>query len=463
VWHLARRLTTLFRQNWPLAAVLGFGAGLRVAVEIAYWPALYYPDSWAYIAQANGSLFSNPAQPAGYPVMIRILRSAGLHLGVLTSLQHVAGLLAALGVYLIALRGTGSRSLATIGAAVVVLDGYALAIEQYVMTDALFGLMLVVVAAGSLLSERRLAHIASGLLLALACLVRPVGMFCIPVWLGYMLWRHRLGSTILLCCAAVLAPIAGYAADNDAHTGHFGVTEDTDWLLYARVAGFGSCTGLDLPAAERPLCPRGRQVGQASAFYMYSRDSPAVQAFGLPSTTAPPRVDRLLRGYALRVISQQPLDYAGAVAGDFGAFFVPRAPSDLPLADRPITLPSSQARAPGLAAMLRTYARILHTVRPLLAMFLIAGLLALFIGAARSRPTILLLQGMGVALMVGAALSHFELRYALPSVPLLTAGGLVAAGGLWRAAAAPKASSGEAPDAPAEDARQPLLSSRHQR
>jgi hypothetical protein len=43
---------------------------------------------------------------------------------------------------------------------------------------------------------------------------------------------------------------------------------------------------------------------------------------------------------------------------------------------------------------------------------------------------IALLLGMALALMLGSALSHFERRYALPTVPLLTSCGLLAAVGL---------------------------------
>jgi hypothetical protein len=436
------------RRHWGLLVVLAMGGGLRILVEVAYWPALYYPDSGAYIAAANGSLFSDPVQPGGYPLVIRVLRLVGLHYGALTSLQHVAGLLTGLVVYMVTLRWSGRTSIACIGAALVVLDGYAIAVEQYVMTEALFGVMLMAAAAFSLLPRRRELHLLGGVVLALACLVRPVGLVCIPVWLGYMLWRYRPSYTLVLCCAAVLLPIVGYAAENNAHTGHFGLSDDTAWLLYARVAPFGGCQGLALPADQRVLCPGRGQVGHSAAYYMYSVDSPAVRAFGLPAVKAPPRVNHLLRGYALHVISHRPLKYVGAVGGDFGAFFVPRAPSDLPLADRPITLaapgvPLAPGRYPprALSDALRTYASIVHTVRPLLALFLIAGVAALVLGSAEVRAAIALLEGMGVALMFGAALSHFELRYALPAVPLIVSGGLIAMTVVWRAISARRSSS----------------------
>jgi hypothetical protein len=436
----------LWRRHAGLAGVLALGSVLRVLAEVAYWPALYYPDSGAYVAQANGSLFSNPAQPGGYPLIIRLLDDVGLRFGALTILQHLAGLLTGGLVYLVTLRLSGRRWLATLGAAVVVLDAYAIAVEQYVMTDAFFGLMLTAAAGLALLGRRREWHVLSGLVLALACLVRPVGLFCVPVWFAYQVWRHGGSLTVLMCVGAVVLPLVGYAAANDARTGHLGLTEDTSWLLYARVAPIGECHGLSLPTDQRILCPRGTQLDQSAAFYMYSLNSPAVRAFGLPAVNAPPRVDRVLRGYALNVISQRPWRYLGAVASDFGAFFAPGAPSDLPLADRPITFPSpgvaiGPGRYPrrGPADLLRAYAGVLHTIRPLLALFVLMGIVALLLGRRRApglgpglRAAIALLEGMGLALMVGAALSHFEIRYVLPAVPLVSAGGLLAAHGLWQ-------------------------------
>jgi hypothetical protein len=417
--------------------IFALGAGLRILTEVAYWPALYYPDSGAYIAQANGSLLSNPAQPAGYPVIIRILRDLGLGFGVLTALQHLAGLAAGGIVYLIIWRLSGRRWPAAAGAAIVMLDAYAIAVEQFVMTDAFFGAMLIAMAALSLFGQRRGWHVLSGVLLALACLIRPVGLFCLPVWLGYELWRQGRSPAFVLCLASVLVPVLGYAAANDAKTGHFALTDDTAWLLYARVAPIGECNGLSLPAEERILCPQPSQRGHGAAYYMYSLRSPAVRAFGLPSTSAPARVDDVLKGYALRVMRQRPLRYLGAVGGDLGAAFVPEAPSDVPLADKPITMASPHTliaphryprRAP--ADVLRAYAAVAHTIRPLLGLFVILGVVALVSGGAL-RPVVALLEGMGLALLFGAALSHFELRYVLPSAPLLTAGGMLAGAALW--------------------------------
>jgi hypothetical protein len=442
------RASLLPHRHAPVALVIALGATVRLLTQVAYGPALYYTDSLAYLGQANGSLFSNPGQPAGYPLLIRLFRFGTAHLGVLTGAQHLAGLATALIVYVVVWRGTGRKGLGTLGCALVVLDGYEITVEQYVMSDAFFAL-LVTASAALVLQVRRqpLVVVASGILLASACLVRPVGIFCIPVWLAYVLWRHRWSFTTLLSVAAVLFPLLGYAAVNDAKTGHFALTDDTAWLLYARIGSIGDCRGLSIPADEQVLCPHGTQLGQSVAFYLYTPESPAVRAFGPPAVRAPANVDRLLLGYAVRVMSQRPLRYVGLVAGSVLDFFLAGTRSDYALENYPITLPrpgpwiwpTYRPRQSWPASILRAYVELLHTCRPLLGIFVLLGILGLSLrpatGSSRGYPPrsgIALLQGMGLALLLGAALSHFELRYELPAVPLLTSGGILAAYTVWQ-------------------------------
>lgn len=420
--------------------MIGIGAVLRLLTEIAYGPALYFYDSVTYLAQANGNLFLNPDEPAGYPLAIRALRLGASDLALLTSAQHVAGLLAGVLVYVVVLRRSGSRALGAAGAAVVVLDGYAIAVEQYVMADAFFTALLIASAAFLLLGRRRATLLAAGLLLAAACVVRSTGLFCVPVWLAYAIWRYRWSWTSLVCAVAVLLPLAAYAAANDAKTGHFGLTDDTAWLIYGRIGPIGSCRGVSVPAADRILCPHGSQLDRSVNFYVNAPDSPAILAFGKPSIHAPPRVDRILLGYALAIMSARPLRYVGVTARSFLDFFLAGVPSDAATENGALTLPKPgpwlwpyyhpKQRWP--AGLLRAYAAVVHTVRPLLGLFLLFGVAGLFLRPppglpARGglRPAIALLTGMGAALLLGSALAHFELRYTLPAIPLLTGGGLL--------------------------------------
>lgn len=443
---MARTLGPRLRWHAPLLAVLALGLLLRVLTELAFRPALLFYDSVTFLAQANGGLFSNPDEPAGYPIAIRILRVGTHSLAVLTTAQHLAGLLTGVLVYLVTVRLTGRRWLAAAGCGVIVLDGYSLAVEQYVMADAFFSLMVMASVALLVVGRRRRIVLIAGLLLAAACMVRSVGLFCVPVWLLFVLWRYRWSATALLAAAVVLVPVAGYATLNQTDTGHFGLTDDTAWLIYGRVAPFGNCHGLSLPAADRILCPAGSQRNRTVNYYLNAPGSPAVRAFGKPSTHAPGRVNHVLLDYAEHVMAARPLNYLGAVGQSLADFFTPAAHSEGLGVDGALKLPQP---GPWLwptyrpaqhwpASLLRSYTSVVHTCRPLLAFFLVLALLGLVLEPPWSegrttalRASVALLAGTGVALMLGSALAHFELRYTLPAIAPLTAGGLIAAPGVF--------------------------------
>ena len=67
----------------------------------------------------------------------------GRSLAAITVAQHLAGLVTGVLVYALILRLRLPRWLATAGAALVVLDAYAIALEQQVLAEAFFTLALV--------------------------------------------------------------------------------------------------------------------------------------------------------------------------------------------------------------------------------------------------------------------------------------------------------------------------------
>src|SRR5207237_768142 len=89
------------RTPLPFAVVLGVGALLRVACEIAYRPALFYSDSWGYLSMAHGHSLVTfaPLRPSGYPVALKVLAAAGNGLLATTLVQHLAGLATGLLAY----------------------------------------------------------------------------------------------------------------------------------------------------------------------------------------------------------------------------------------------------------------------------------------------------------------------------------------------------------------------------
>lgn len=121
---MASRATTLLRSHWPLLVVLAVAAVVRVAVAVAYWPAIFFGDSWAYLdlAYAGSPVGVAPDRPSGYPLLIDVLGLFGRSLGTITIAQHVAGLATGVLVYALALRLGLPRWLSTAAAAVVLLD-----------------------------------------------------------------------------------------------------------------------------------------------------------------------------------------------------------------------------------------------------------------------------------------------------------------------------------------------------
>ena len=137
-------MRSLLRVHWPLLMVLAIAATVRVAVAIAYKPAIFFGDSWAYLDLAYGGnpVGLAPDRPSGYPLLIDLLSIFGRSLGAITTAQHLAGLLTGVLVYALLLRLRLPRWLATAGAAVVLLDAYAMALEQQILAEAFFTLAL---------------------------------------------------------------------------------------------------------------------------------------------------------------------------------------------------------------------------------------------------------------------------------------------------------------------------------
>src|SRR5262249_31751472 len=138
---------------------------------------------------------------------------------------------------------------------IVVLDSYAIVLEQYVLSEAFFSLALI--SSFYLVTDRRggwATVSAGGLLLALATTIRTAALFAIPVWLAYVMMTRRSRSTALAAAAAVLVPLLLYASAHAlAHRG-FGLTESEGWFLYERVGQLADCSRFTPSAAQRPLC-----------------------------------------------------------------------------------------------------------------------------------------------------------------------------------------------------------------
>jgi hypothetical protein len=458
-------LRQLARVHWPLLVVLALAAAVRVAVAVAYRPAIFFGDSWAYLDLAfDGTPVGiAPDRPSGYPLLIDLISIAGKSLAAITTAQHLAGLATGVLVYALVLRLGLPRALATAAAALVALDGYAIALEQQILSEAFFTLALVAalyLSTGRERGPRSLA--AAGALLAAATTIRSIALFALPVWIVYVVWTHGRSRATLAAVTALLVPLLAYSGLHAANTGKAGLTEADGWFLYGRIGQFADCGDADIPRAALALCDRNaRDRREGPAYHVWNADGPARRTFGGISRDheRQRRSNEILRQFALAIIRDRPGRYAREVAADFLRYFRPGAMSEgnsdfaltLPERGRLVRrnaelrdrhFPSYRPQVHPPAEFARDYQRALHTPRWLAGAFAAAALAALALAALtrgalalpRRRET-LLLAGAALAMLLGsAATSAFVLRYLIPVVPLLVCGGLAAGADLAGAA-----------------------------
>jgi hypothetical protein len=437
----------VLRRHWPFALVLAVGAALRLACEIAYRPALFYSDSWGYLSMAHGSGIVSfaPLRPSGYPVVLKILSVVGDGLVATTWAQHLAGLATGTIVYAL-LRTLGVRRwAASTAAAFVVLDAWAIALEQYVLAEAFFGLLIAAAVAASLIAVLRRAGTeiglgVAGLCFATAALMRPVALFAVPAWLVWMAWARVGRRAALAGIVALAVPLLVYSTVHASVTGNFGLTQAEGWFLYGRVGPIASCEGINVEPAARGLCRRpARAAHEGQSFFMFNRQSPARRAFGgiSASSKRQAQTNRILRHFALQVIEQRPGEYLKLAGGDFLRFMRP-GPRARYREDLTVQFPKSarirfdertvrQRLFPGLrphadapAPALRAYGAVFHTSRVLIALVTLLSLVALVLGIRRRDPAaraLFLPWAVAILMLLGTAASAgFALRYLVPLV-----------------------------------------------
>jgi hypothetical protein len=454
---LARGLAGLAARHRLFSSLLAAAAGLRLLVALSYRPALlFFGDSPSYLANAS-HLAPETIRPAGYPAFLRA--ALVVHdLEIVPAIQHVLGLVTGGLVYALVRRLGPGPVAGSIAAAPVLFDAYELNIEQHVLSEALFTL-LVVLALVVLLWRTRPplgACLATGVLLAAAALTRSVGLALIAPAVAFTIARGGLVRTLALA-AAFAAPLAGYAAwSSTVPHESFALTDHDGYFLYGRVADFASCSGMSLaPAGRRVLCdPRPPADRPSPNDYVWHKWFHHRYA-GFPRT--PARRNAVLRSFALGVIRRQPVAYAETVLGDmahYAAFGRSTGPRDESIAQwqfhiTPDELPRTRVRVvrearrwggrvggwlPG-ERFLTDYQRVAYTPGTLLALAVLVALAAAAVGGAgdgrRVRAETLTLAAAGVALPLGAAMtSMFDFRYLLPSLPLLPAAGVIGAAAL---------------------------------
>jgi hypothetical protein len=447
------------KRYWPLGALLAAGLALRVLTFVAYWPALWFPDTQHYLRNAVLSPHPDEQRPFGYPALVWIFAELHAPAWTLAAFQNLLGLAVVAAIYLLIVRRNGPRWLATLAAAPLALDANALLVEHYLLAEALFTALLAG-AAGLLLWADRpgwLAATGSGLLFAASGLTRTVGLPLAGLGLLYLLIR-RVGWRALAGFAlAVALPVGGYLLWYHQSHGVYATTQYSGRFLYGRVAPFADCGRTPVHGEEHKLCET-RHISGNPDDYVWHSDSPGRRYF--PSVADDPK----LSDFATKVIEHQPVDYAKAVIRDTLKYFdlsrndpspyhkpLPYLNGRVVLCNQWMRFPADPAPAPGqrtqvsCAPMLQSYgpnlhpthtasshgaARFLHawsriavTPGPLLAVALLLGLAALTRpGRLRWDAPVLALTGLAL-LVIPSATSLFDARYGVPALAVLPPAG----------------------------------------
>src|ERR1700756_1210371 len=185
-----RSITRLIAGNRLFAAAGVPALALRVDAELGYRWQSWFNDSFSYV-RAAVTLTPNTTRPSGYPVYLWLLSPAHSYLLVTTS-QHLMGLLVAVMIYALARHRFGAPAWAAVLATLPVLyDGFEIQLEHLLMADTLFLFLAMAAVTVVLWSPRPSwrACLAAGLLLGVSSAVRPTGLPLLAVFGLYLLVR----------------------------------------------------------------------------------------------------------------------------------------------------------------------------------------------------------------------------------------------------------------------------------
>jgi hypothetical protein len=311
-WAAVRGILSAHRL---IAIAVVVGAIPRLGAILGYRPAMWFTDSFEYLAVAR-RWEPYRIRPNGYPLMLRLLEP--FHsFALVTLVQHAMGLAIAVLIYAL-LRHWGLPAwLATLGALPQLFDGNQVELEHFILSDTLFTLLLVggVVLLCWRAKPTTIEAGAAGLLLATATLTRTVGLPLVALGLVWLLAR-RVGWRAVLAFAVLAAvPLLGYASWFRADNGQFALTTSDGVFLYSRVAIFADCKKIDPPERLAMICqgsdPDTR--GDVSSNFLW-HPSPLDKVPGANKVVTPEDYFTAVRNtpaseFARATILAQPFDY----------------------------------------------------------------------------------------------------------------------------------------------------------
>jgi len=308
---------------------------------------------------------------------------------------------------------------------------------------------------------------SAGCLLALATIVRPVGVVVVLALIAWALARGE-GFRDRVLRAGAIAATAGlilisYATVHRSTTGYWSLTRAQGLTLYGRVAGFADCSAFTPPKGLKRLCQDSDPAKRppATDYINDPEQSPALQAFGGPPTVEraespdafrwkPNDPDAQLGGFARKVIVHQPLDYLSSTAYAMANAVVTvgpprvrdwdagelvkqmRSPEDEEVAAQSFArFYTTRGYVRRNDSALDAYGRSVGLEGSATGALLLVVAVGLVFGRGRPRTGAALFLLVAFSLQLGAAATlYYDVRYATPAYGFLLGGAALASGAL---------------------------------
>lgn len=457
-------------------AVLVAAIVLRTVAAAGYPSMLWTGDSAVYV---RGALTLRPGahHPGGFSMLLWLLRPFHSFTAVVAA-QAVLGVLTGVMVYALVWRAARTRwphrlwfpqAVGCAAAAPALFDGDRLQLEHLVVSDVLFG-FLVMAAVTTLLWRRPVTCLSAGLaglLTGFAGVTRTAGLALILVVVTVIVVMGsagasrqspgRLATAVATAVGAFLVPVIAHMAWFHSHYGEFGFNRHGAVWLYGRTAAFADCARIKPAPDLAVLCPRwppaDRRIASPVYAAMFSKESPFRRVGGIYG----PRSNDLARRFASSALKTQPVDYLRVVVRDTLRAFEPGHPPypttwteakyhfpkptpsalNSAAAVRHTRLAAAYGGTTGDTRIVEPYARRIRGYQarfylpgPALAGLTLIGLVGIAAGCLarirqRRRPSdheggdVVLPWLMASALLViPAATADYDHRYVLPVIPL---------------------------------------------
>ncbi|WP_344578788.1 hypothetical protein [Nonomuraea roseoviolacea] len=461
------RALAFLRRHQVFAVAFALGGVLRLVTMLGYGPAMWFNDSYEYVSVALHPR-PHPIRPSGYGFWMLLLKPFhSFSLVVFT--QHLMGLATAALIYALLRRRFGLPKWgATLAAAPVLFDAYQIQLEQLIMSDSMFMLLVVGVVTLVLWHRRMSWKIGAvvGLLLALTWLTRSIGLPILALVVAYLVVKRTSWKAVVAVVVACAVPILSYMGWFAASVGKFAMTNSDGLILYMRTAIFADCSKMNIDKYKEIqlllLCindPVDQRKDYAQ-WYLWGQGGGGTGTGEVLHRWGTGKkfteiTNEAASAFATRAILSQPGDYLKVVGRDFFRAFNwgrPQFPDaatfnmyefrpyyDLDTNGRPKRLPNwpayqgrtdtdafSYEQGPPETRIVAPWAGIMSSYQDVFYLrgIMLGGimLVGLYGVAVRWRrvggPVALPWLGAFGLLLAPAATAEFDYRYVLPAVPL---------------------------------------------